>query len=80
LKGEKAHIHPILSAYVFFAQATRKPSGPTYLFSEEDNQIYNSIAQIISEKTDQMLLLPPTWNNLSANVRRIFNRRHISND
>jgi hypothetical protein len=63
-----------------FAHATRKPPGPTNLFGEEDNQTDNSITQIIKKKADQMVPLLPTRHNLSANVSRIVNRRHIPND
>jgi hypothetical protein len=62
------------------ARATRKPPGPTNLFREEDNQTDNSITQVMQEEADQMVPILPTWHNISANVSRIVNRRHMPND
>jgi hypothetical protein len=62
------------------AHATRKPPGPTNLFREEDNHIGKSITQIMQEKTDQMVLILPTWHNLGADFSRVVLRRHMPND
>jgi hypothetical protein len=62
------------------AHATSKPPGPTNLFREEDNRIDNSITQVMQDEADQTVPLLPTWYNLSANVSRTFNRRHMPND
>jgi hypothetical protein len=61
------------------AHATRKPPRPANLIREEDNQTDSSITQVMQEEADQVILLLPTWHNLSANISRLFNRRHMSN-
>jgi hypothetical protein len=61
------------------AHETSKTPGPTNLFREEDNQTDNSITQVMQEDTDQVIPLLPTWHNLSANIIRIVNRRHMPN-
>jgi hypothetical protein len=60
--------------------ATRKTPRPANLFREEDNQTYNSITQVVQEEADQMFRLLPTWHNLGANISRIVNRRHMTNN
>jgi hypothetical protein len=62
------------------SRATRKPPLPANLIREEDNQTDNSTTQFMQEEVDLMIPLMPTWHNLSANVSRIVNRRHIPND
>jgi hypothetical protein len=62
------------------AHATRKPTGPTNLLREKDNQTDNSITQVMKKEVDQLVPLQPTWHNLSANIIRIFNRRHMPNE
>jgi hypothetical protein len=59
--------------------AKRKPPEPTNLFREEDNQTEHSITQVMQEEADQVIPLLPTWYKLSANIRRIFSRRHMPN-
>jgi hypothetical protein len=34
----------------------------------------------MQEEADQVIPLLPTWNNLGANISRIFNRRYMAND
>jgi hypothetical protein len=62
------------------AHTTRKPPGPSNIFREEDNKTDSSITQVMQENADQMVLLLPTCHNLSANISRIVNRRHMPND
>jgi hypothetical protein len=62
------------------AHATRKPPGPENLFREEDNQTDSSITQVVQEEADQVIPFMPTWHNLSANISRILNRRHMPNN
>jgi hypothetical protein len=62
------------------AHATRKPPRPANLLREEDNQAYSSITQVVQEEVDQVIPLLPTWHNLSANISRSVNRRHMSNN
>jgi hypothetical protein len=62
------------------AHATRKPPRPANLFREEDNQTDSSITQVMQEEADQVIPLLLTWHNRSANISRIFNRRHMPNN
>jgi hypothetical protein len=62
------------------AHETRKSPRPENLFIEEDNQTDSSITQVMQEETDEVIPLLPTWHNLSENIIRIFNRRHIPNN
>jgi hypothetical protein len=57
--------------------ATRTPPRAANLFREEDNHTDSSITQVVHEDADQVIPLLPTWHNLSANISRIFNRRHM---
>jgi hypothetical protein len=62
------------------AHATRKLPRPANLFREEDNQTDSSITQVMQEEVDQVIKLWPTWHNLSANISRIVNGRHMPNN
>jgi hypothetical protein len=62
------------------AHATRKTPRPANLFIKEDNQTDSSITQVMQEEADRVIPFLPTWNNLSANISRIVNRRHMPND
>jgi hypothetical protein len=59
------------------AHVTRKPPRPAKVFREENNKTDSSITQVTQEETDQVILFLPTCHNLSANIRRIVNRRHM---
>jgi hypothetical protein len=61
------------------AHATRKPQRPANLFRYENGQTDSSITQVMQEEMDQVITILPTWHNLSADISRIFNRRHIPN-
>jgi hypothetical protein len=59
--------------------ATRKPPRPANLFREEDNQTDSSITHIMQEDAAKVIKFLPTWHNLSANMSKIVNRRHMTN-
>jgi hypothetical protein len=61
------------------AHATRKPPRLANFFREEDNHTDSSNTKVIQEEADQVITLLPTWHNLSAEISRIFNRRHMPN-
>jgi hypothetical protein len=56
-----------------------KPPIPANLFREEDNQTDSSITQVMQEEADQLIPFLPTCHNLSVNISRIVNRRHMPN-
>jgi hypothetical protein len=62
------------------AHATKKPPIPENFFREEDNQTDSSITQVMQEEVNQVITCLPTWHNISANISRIVNRRHMPND
>jgi hypothetical protein len=80
LKGEKITHIPLHLIMYLVSHATRKPPIPANLFIEENNQTDSSITQIMQEEADQVILLLPAWHNLSGNISRIFNRRHMPNN
>jgi hypothetical protein len=68
------------SCYVLSCPCNKETPNTRKPLIEEDNQTDSSITQVMQEETDQVIPLLPTWNNLGANISRIVNRRHMTND